>query len=48
MAHGSLSPAIRLLCFGARGPRRLGSAWIMPAERLGPLSLVVKLSISRD
>lgn len=37
MARGSLSPAIRLLWFGARGPRRPGPAWIMPAKRAGPL-----------
>lgn len=48
MAHGSLSPAIRLLWFGARGPRRPGTAWIMPANVLDPYNSVVKLSISRD
>lgn len=36
MAHGSLSPAIRLLCFGPRGPLRRGTAWIMPANVLDP------------
>lgn len=36
MARGSLSPAIRLLWFGARGPRRPGTAWIMPANLLDP------------
>lgn len=44
MAHGSLSPAIRLLWFGARGPRRPGTAWIMPARRVGPLEFCWKLS----